>query len=93
MNTLIICKMKKINFQAWKLLFDSDREIHEKMMKNTMIGMVDDYTGIIVTEVTNHIMLSQFMNSDDFKDMEKTFGITHEIYRLNDLILTSKGFS
>tara|TARA_B100000941_G_C28167909_1_gene380692 strand:+ start:173 stop:307 length:135 start_codon:yes stop_codon:yes gene_type:complete len=44
------------------------------MMKNTIVGKVDDNTAIINTEVFNLNMVEQFMSSDEFKQMELSLG-------------------
>ena len=82
MNTLIIVKMKNITFEEWKKKFDEDAEVQSTMMKNTIVGKVDDYTAIITTEVINNEMVQEFMNSNDFKKMESDFGLYHEVYKI-----------
>ena len=62
--------------------FDSDSEVHSEMMRNTIVGKVDDETAMISTEVFNPDMVGQFMSSDDFKQMEKELGLSHEVYQL-----------
>lgn len=82
MNTLIIVKIKNTTYDEWKKKFDSDSEVHSEMMRNTIDGKVDDETGMISTEVFNPDMVGQFMSSDDFKQMEKELGLSHEVYQL-----------
>ena len=50
--------------------------------ENTIVGKVDDETAMISTEVFNPDMVGQFMSSDDFKQMEKELGLSHEVYQL-----------
>ena len=50
--------------------------------ENTIVGKVDDETAMISTEVFNPDMVGQFMSSDDFKQMEKEIGLSHEVYQL-----------
>ena len=71
MNTLIIAKMSKVTFDEWKVKFDEDSEVQSKMMRNTSVGKVDDNTAMVFTEVFNPEMVQEFMNSDDFKKMER----------------------
>ena len=52
------------------------------MMRNTIIGKVDDNTATISTDVFNPEMIEQFMSSDEFKQMEETLGLSHEVYQL-----------
>ena len=54
--------------------FDLDAEVKSQMMKNTIVGKVDDNTAIINTEVFNLNMVEQFMSSDEFKQMELSLG-------------------
>ena len=82
MNTLIIAKMTKVNYEDWKIKFDEDAEVQAKMMRNTTVGKVDDNTAIISTEVFNPEMIGQFMSSDEFKQMEQSLGLSHEVYQL-----------
>ena len=65
--------------------FDSDSEVHSEMMRNTIVGKVDDETAMISTEVFNPDMVGQFMSSDDFKQMEKELGLSHEVYQLTKI--------
>ena len=82
MNTLIIVKIKNTTYDDWKKKFDSDAEVQSQMMKNTIVGKVDDKTAMISTEVFNPEMIEQFMSSDEFKQMEEAFGLSHEVYQL-----------
>ena len=52
------------------------------MMRNTIVGKVDDETAMISTEVFNPDMVAKFMSSDEFKQMEKELGLSHEVYQL-----------
>ena len=51
MNTLIIVKIKNTTYDEWKKKFDSDAEVQSQMMRNTIVGKVDDETAMISTEV------------------------------------------
>ena len=62
--------------------FDSDAELQSQMMRNTIVGEVDDETAMISTEVFNPDMVGQFMSSDEFKQMAKELGLSHEVYQL-----------
>ena len=62
--------------------FDSDADVQSQMMRNTIVGKVDDETAIISTEVFNPDMVGEFMSSDEFKQMEKELGLSHEVYQL-----------
>ena len=82
MNTLIIVNIKNTSYDEWKNKFDSDAEVQSQMMRNTIVGKVDDETAIISTDVFNPEMVGQFMSSDEFKQMEKELGLSHEVYQL-----------
>ena len=82
MNTLIIVKMKNTTYDNWKKKFDDDADVQSKMMRNTIVGKVDDTTAMISTEVFNPEMVGEFMTSDEFKNMEKDLGLSHEIFQL-----------
>ena len=62
--------------------FDSDAEVQSQMMRNKIVGKVDDETAMISTEVFNPEMVGQFMSSDEFKQMEQELGLSHEVYQL-----------
>ena len=51
MNTLIIVKISNVTYDEWKKKFDSDAEVQSKMMRNTLVGRVDENTAMISTEV------------------------------------------
>ena len=71
MNTFIIVKIKNTTYDEWKKKFDADAEVQSQMMKNTIVGKVDDNTAMISTEVFNPQMIGEFMSSDEFKQMEE----------------------
>ncbi len=85
MNTLIIVKMTKVTYNDWKVKFDEDSEIQSKMMRNTTVGKVDDNTAMVLTEVFNPEMVQEFMNSNDFKEMETNLGLSHEVYKVDKI--------
>ena len=62
--------------------FDADAEVQSQMMRNTIVGKVDEITAMLSTEVFNPDMVGQFMSSDEFKQMEKENGLSHEVYQL-----------
>ncbi len=37
------------------------------------------------TEVFNPEMVQEFMNSDDFKEMETNLGLSHEVYKVEKI--------
>ena len=82
MNTLILVKISNVTYDKWKKKFDSDSEAHSKMMRNTLVGKVDEKTAMISTEIFDQEMVGQFMTSDEFKKMEQELGLSHEVYQL-----------
>ena len=61
MNTLIIVKIKNTTYDEWKKKFDADAEVQSQMMRNTIVGKVDDETAMISTAVFNTDMLIEIM--------------------------------
>ena len=82
MNTLIIVNIKNTTYDEWKKKFDEDSEVQSQMMRNTIVGKVDDNTAMISTEVFNPDMVGQFMSSDEFRQMEQELGLSHDVYQL-----------
>ena len=82
MNTLILVKISNVTYDEWKKKFDSDSEVHSKMMRNTLVGKVDEKTAMISTEIFDQEMVGQFMTSDEFKKLEQELGLSHEVYKL-----------
>ena len=85
MNTFIIVKIKNTTYDDWKKKFDSDAEVQSQMMRNTIVGKVDNNTAMVLTEVFNPEMVQEFMNSDDFKEMETNLGLSHEVYKVEKI--------
>ena len=83
MNTLIMVKISNVTYDEWKKKFDSDSEAHSKMMRNTLVGKVDEKTAMISTEIFDQEMVGQFMSSDEFKKMEQELGLSHKVYQLS----------
>ena len=77
--------MTKITYDDWKIKFDEDSEVQSTMMRNTTVGKVNDNTAMVLTEVFNHEMVQEFMNSDDFKEMETNLGLSHEVYKVEKI--------
>ena len=75
---------KDTKYNLWWLekKFDSDAEVQSQMMRNTIVGKVDNNTAMISTEIFNPEMIAQFMSSDEFKQMEQSLGLSHEVYKL-----------
>ena len=82
MNTLILVKINNVTYDEWKKKFDSDAVAQSKMMRNTLVGKVDDNTAMISTEIFDQEKVGQFMSSDEFKIMEQELGLSHEVYQL-----------
>ena len=57
MNTLILVKISNVTYDEWKKKFDSDSEAHSKMMRNTLVGKVDEKTAMISTEIFDQEMV------------------------------------
>lgn len=77
--------MNNVTFDEWKKKFDDDAEAQSKMMKNTIVGKVDDHMAMISTEVFNSEMVQEFMSSEEFQKMENDLGLIHEVYQLSKL--------
>ena len=71
MNTLIIVKMTNTTYDNWKKKFDEDADAQSKMMRNTIVGKVDNSTAMISIEVFNPEMLGEFMTSDELEIWKK----------------------
>ena len=63
--------------------FNSNAEVQSQMMKNTIVSKADDETAMFTTEVFKLNMVGQFISSDEFKQMEKELGLSHELFQLN----------
>ena len=61
MNTFIIVKMRNISYENWKKKFDEDADAQSKMMRNTIVGKVDNSTAMISTEVFMSNIITVFI--------------------------------
>ena len=61
MNTFIIVKMTNISYENWKKKFDEDADAQSKMMRNTIVGKVDNSTAMISTEVFMSNIITVFI--------------------------------
>lgn len=77
--------MTKVTYDDWKVKFDEDSEVQSKMMRNTTVGKVDDNTAMVFTEVFNPELVDEFMNSDEFKEMENNLGLSHDVYKVEKI--------
>ena len=71
MNTLIIVKIINTTYDEWKKKFDSDAEVQSQMMRNTIVGKVDDETAMISTEVFNPDMVGQLCHQMNLNKWKK----------------------
>ena len=71
MNTLIIVKIKNTTYDEWKKKFDSDAEVQSQMMRNTIVGKVDDNTAMISTEVLTPTWLDNLCHQMNLNKWKK----------------------
>ena len=62
MNTLIIVKIKNTTYDEWRKKFDADAEVQSQMMRNTIVGKVDDNTVMMLNINVNFANFRQVLH-------------------------------
>lgn len=84
-HVMLIAHLDKssLTYDAWKKIFDADKEAQSKFWKGTLVGKVDDKTAIITTEIIDQPAMMAFMaaNGPRFESLK----IEHEVYGLSPI--------
>ena len=81
-NTMFIVSMSNCTFDEWKKAFDADAEMQSQMMRDIMVGKVDDHTAIVSADVFAPEKVQELMSDPEFKKMEEEMGLEHSVYLL-----------
>ena len=83
-NTMFIVSMSNCTFDEWKKVFDADAdaERQSQMMRDIIVGKVDDHTAIVSADVFAPEKVQEFMSDPEFKKMEEEMGLEHSVYLL-----------
>ena len=82
LNTMVITKLTKSNYDEWKEMFDGNAEIRAKFMRDTMVGKVDENTAIITAEVFDREGMKEALSSPEMNKQVEEMGIERTIYML-----------
>ena len=81
-NTMFIVSMSNCTFDEWKKAFDADAEMQSQMMRDIIVGKVDDHTAIASVDVFAPEKVQELMSDPEFKKMEEEMGLEHSVYLL-----------
>ena len=81
-NTMFIVSMSNCTFDEWKKVFDADTERQSQMMRDIIVGKVDDHTAIVSADVFAPEKVQELMSDPEFKKMEEEMGLEHSVYLL-----------
>lgn len=81
-NTMFIVSMSNCTFDEWKKAFDADAEMQSQMMRDIIVGKVDDHTAIVSADVFAPEKVQELMSDPEFKKMEEEMGLEHSVYLL-----------
>ena len=81
-NTMFIVSMSNCTFDEWKKAFDADAEMQSQMMRDIIVGKVDDHTAIVSADVFAPEKVQELMSDPEFKKMEEEMGLKHSVYLL-----------
>ena len=81
-NTMFIVSMSNCTFDEWKKVFDADAERQSQIMRDIIVGKVDDHTAIVSVDVFAPEKVQELMSDPEFKKMEEEMGLEHSVYLL-----------
>ena len=79
---MFIVSMSNCTFDEWKKAFDADAERQSQMMRDIIVGKVDDHTAIVSADVFAPEKVQELMSDSEFKKMEEELGLEHSVYLL-----------
>jgi hypothetical protein len=79
---MFIVSMSNCTFDEWKKAFDADAEMQSQMMRDIIVGKVDDHTAIVSADVFAPEKVQELMSDPEFKKMEEEMGLEHSVYLL-----------
>jgi len=82
LNTMIIVKLKKINYTEWKKFFDGNAEMRAKFMRDALVGKVDENTAIVTADIFDPEGMKQALSAPELGKSFEEMGIEHTIYML-----------
>ena len=81
-NTMFIVSMSNCTFDEWKKAFDADAEMQSQMMRDIIVGKVDDHTAIVSADVFAPEKMEAMMSSPEMQKIEAEMGLEHSVYQL-----------
>ena len=82
LNTMFVVKLSNATYDEWKKVFDADAEMQAQMMRDIIVGKVDDHTAIVSADVFAPEKVQELMSDPEFKKMEEEMGLEHSVYLL-----------
>ena len=74
-NTMFIVSMSNCTFDEWKNAFDDDAYLQSQMIRDIIVGKVDDHTAIVSADVFAPEKVQELMSDPEFKKMEEEMGL------------------
>jgi hypothetical protein len=79
---MFVVKLSNATYDEWKKVFDADAEMQAQMMRDIIVGKVDDHTAIVSADVFAPEKVQELMSDPEFKKMEEEMGLEHSVYLL-----------
>ena len=79
---MIVLKMQNCTYDDRKKAFDADAEMQAELMRQTIVGKVDEQTAIVSVDVFAPEKMQQLMSAPEFKQLEEEMGLEHAVYFL-----------
>ena len=81
MEMLMIVKFTKVNFDEWLAVFEADGKMRSKLMKDDIVGKIDDHTAMVKTTIFNQEGLASAM-AIRIPELVEQMGLTNEMFVL-----------
>jgi hypothetical protein len=76
---MFIVSMSNCTFDEWKKAFDADAEMQSQMMRDIMVGKVDDHTAIVSADVFAPEKVQELMSDPEFKGIHHQDMARHQL--------------
>ena len=82
LNTMVFVKMGNFTYDEWKKAFDADSDTDAQIMKDIIVGKVDEQTAIVSADVFASEKMEVMMSHPEFQKIESEMGLERTVYQV-----------
>ena len=85
LKTMVIVKMGNCTYDECKKAFDADSDTDAQIMKDIIVGKVDEQTAIVSADVFAPEKMEAMMSDPEFQKIESEMGLEHTVYQVRSV--------